>query len=139
MLYRWPIFVSRSRVQDLMIVQQLNISRFKHHVEPQAVTRNQLVEQIHSLNLFGEQPRYLVKTLRRFDKIPGINTRDITRMSMKHSQLIRRLFTQRYLVFPIYIEGLTQNLEEVGSLLGQHVKGACRRSDSTCPTPARRF
>ena len=62
-----PVFVGGARVQDRVVVQELDVTRHESHVEPQFVVARQRRQHIQRLDVLGRQPPRIGESLGRTD------------------------------------------------------------------------
>jgi len=61
----WPVLEIGARVQDLVVVQQLDVARTKIHREMDRRVVAQVVEEVHGRDLAAREPLHLGEKLLR--------------------------------------------------------------------------
>jgi len=128
-----PILVTRAGVQDRVVVEELDVTGLKIHVEPQFGISGQLAEHVECFKILrGETPR-LGKALRRADMQPRIQHREVAAVFVEHRRLVERALALRHLAAAIGRERLVEPLQEIGAALSHHIVQGHRADDRRQP------
>ncbi len=111
------VLIRGAGMENLVVVQKLDISWLKIHIQAKGVTGSQLVEQIHGFKLPVGQPGNLIEALGCSDKVTGVDRGQQSGVVMKDRQWVGGIFSRRYFTFAIDVKRFCKYRRQFGSTL----------------------
>src|SRR2546426_10981097 len=117
----WPVLEIGARVQDLVVVQQLDVPWTEIHREWKRGVVARVFEEVHGRDLAArEPPRLGEKLLRRFDVLANIDTGEFIDVPMVDRDVEPGLHALGYFAPPVGGKRLEQRRQEVRAP-GEHL------------------